>query len=113
MECFAVSIHNCFAIACSTPAAAGDLTHVCDGYSTATDIGVFGYTVDKTTFTDQVGQECGPTSTMCASPEEVPDQFVSFTVPLGKMVFEDPSNDLSSNIFVDLVVNVLDLGPNS
>lgn len=38
----------------------------------------------------------------------VPDQFVSFNVPLGKEVFEDPSNDLSNNIFVHLVINAVD-----
>eukprot|EP00961_Rhodomonas_salina_P032745 441436-Rhodomonas_salina.1 len=60
-------------------------------------------------------QPCAPQSAMCASPDTVPDQFVSFNIPLGFEVFDNQvasplraSSDLSNNIFVDFVVNAVD-----
>jgi len=97
----------------SGPLQTGDFTHVCDGYFTASNVGVTGYTVDKTTFTNQVGQPCGPQSQMCASPTSVPDQFVSFNIPLGKEVFANPSNALDQNIFVDMVISARDTDPST
>jgi len=98
--------------------AAGKLEHLCQEYDDATDNEAIGLTYDggsgnsrgeKGTYNLLVGQPCGPQASMCASPDTVPDQFVSFNIPLGFEVFDgQASNDLSNNIFVDFVVNAVD-----
>jgi len=94
-----------------TPTSDGDLTHVCDGYPTTSgSVGVYGFEVAKSTLTGRLAQDCAPQASMCVTPADVPDQFVVFNIPLGAEVFEDPADDLSNNIFVDMVVNAIDLG---
>jgi len=86
---------------CSTFARGTDSTDVALSYA--------GIAVTKKDFTDAVAQDCAPQATMCASPAEVPDQFVSFNIPLGSEVFDgQAANDLSNNIFVDFVINAID-----
>eukprot|EP00286_Rhodomonas_abbreviata_P019523 CAMPEP_0181303338 /NCGR_PEP_ID=MMETSP1101-20121128/8501_1 /TAXON_ID=46948 /ORGANISM="Rhodomonas abbreviata, Strain Caron Lab Isolate" /LENGTH=1216 /DNA_ID=CAMNT_0023408897 /DNA_START=61 /DNA_END=3711 /DNA_ORIENTATION=- len=53
-------------------------------------------------------QTCAPAATMCENPASIPDQFVSFNIPLGIAYYQDPQNDLSSNVFVSLVVSAID-----
>mmetsp|Transcript_8825 Transcript_8825/g.14171 ORF Transcript_8825/g.14171 Transcript_8825/m.14171 type:complete len:1413 (-) Transcript_8825:110-4348(-) len=69
--------------------------------------------VDK--FDELVGQSCGPGTAVqfCKSPTAVPDQFVSFNIPIGIDGSSDappgldpPAADLSSNVFVEMVVQV-------
>eukprot|EP00961_Rhodomonas_salina_P207393 2799357-Rhodomonas_salina.1 len=63
-------------------------------------------------FDAMLEQDCGPNSKMCVSPTTVPDQFVSFNIPLGFEVFDgQASNALDNNIFVSMVINALDQGP--
>eukprot|EP00961_Rhodomonas_salina_P101647 1367359-Rhodomonas_salina.3 len=99
------------------------LEHLCmeytEGNATAgDDIGLTGYADDIQIFNDMLDQPsgCAPRSNMCVSPETVPDQFVSFNIPLGFQVFDgQASNSLENNIFVSMVINALDkmnAGPN-
>jgi len=98
--------------------AAGKLEHLCQEYDDATDNETIGLTYDggsgnsrgeKGTYNLLVGQPCGPQASMCASPDTVPDQFVSFNIPLGFEVFDgQASSQLNNNIFVDFVVNAID-----
>eukprot|EP00961_Rhodomonas_salina_P231811 3131790-Rhodomonas_salina.2 len=94
------------------------MEHVCQEYELAEDdlvddtsqmVGLAVGRVKKSDFDDALAQPCGPSSSMCASPSSIPDQFVSFNIPLGKEIFDgQASNTLSNNIFVDFVVNALD-----
>merc|ERR1711966_429266 len=66
-------------------------------------------------FEEWLDQSCAPAATMCQSPTSVPDNFVSFNIPLG---IGEPTgltttlgdylgagaNDLSDNIFVHMVI---------
>eukprot|EP00287_Rhodomonas_sp_CCMP768_P015613 CAMPEP_0196757754 /NCGR_PEP_ID=MMETSP1091-20130531/103827_1 /TAXON_ID=302021 /ORGANISM="Rhodomonas sp., Strain CCMP768" /LENGTH=1517 /DNA_ID=CAMNT_0042106539 /DNA_START=95 /DNA_END=4648 /DNA_ORIENTATION=- len=56
------------------------------------------------TFFTRINQDCAPRSSMCANPTSIPDQFVSFNVPLGIDWIPPSAADLSSNVFVDLVI---------
>jgi hypothetical protein len=49
-------------------------------------------------------QKCAPAATMCVSPSDIPDSFVSYNIPLGVNWLPDPSSDLSENVFVSMVV---------
>lgn len=60
-------------------------------------------------FNQTLLQECGPSASMCASPASLPDQFVSFNIPLGIDFFGAGSNALDNVVFVNFVVNALDL----
>eukprot|EP00961_Rhodomonas_salina_P058840 790430-Rhodomonas_salina.1 len=82
------------------------LEHLCDMYDEGNDteggdnVGLSGYTDEIFAFNQMVQQACGPKSAMCASPTSVPDQFVSFNIPLGFEVFDgQASNNLENNIF--------------
>eukprot|EP00961_Rhodomonas_salina_P129035 1738629-Rhodomonas_salina.1 len=63
---------------------------------------------EKDLFISRLGQACGPAAAMCTSPESVADHFVSFNIPLGIDFFPAPAQDLSSNVFVHLVVSAVD-----
>eukprot|EP00961_Rhodomonas_salina_P195074 2633713-Rhodomonas_salina.2 len=87
----------------------GEMVHLCSIYAAANATQDVGLTYDalsgpKGELDRLVGQPCGPQASMCSSPTSVPDQFVSFNIPLG---FE-ASSALSNNIFVDFVVNAVD-----
>eukprot|EP00961_Rhodomonas_salina_P222434 3007971-Rhodomonas_salina.2 len=90
------------------------LEHLCvmytEGNATAGDnIGLPSHADDISIFNDMLEQPCGPRSKMCVSPTSVPDQFVSFNIPLGFQVFDgQASNSLENNIFVSMVINALD-----
>jgi len=49
---------------------------------------------------------CAPDAVMCSNPTTIPNQFVSFNVPLGLDWLPGTSDMLASNVFVDLVVTV-------
>jgi len=53
-------------------------------------------------------QACAPRAAMCVNPATIPDQFVSFNVPLGIDWLPAASTDLSANVFVDMVVSAID-----
>eukprot|EP00961_Rhodomonas_salina_P269592 3642214-Rhodomonas_salina.1 len=97
------------------------LEHLCvmydEGNATAGDkIGLTGLAAEAeiTIFDAMLDQDCGPRSSMCVSPTSVPDQFVSFNIPLGFEVFDNQaSSTLENNIFVSMVINALDKGPNA
>merc|ERR1711966_508253 len=66
-------------------------------------------------FETWLAQPCAPAATMCQSPTSVPDNFVSFNIPLGIGESTDltttlvdylgaGANDLSDNIFVHMVI---------
>ncbi len=80
-----------------------------EGNTTAgDDIGLPGFANDISKFDEMLDQSCGPQSDMCVSPLSVPDQFVSFNIPLGFEVFDGQADSsLSNNIFVSMVVNAL------
>jgi len=59
----------------------------------------------KPTFDARMSQDCSPSAPMCTSPSSIPDHFVSFNIPLGMDYFPITKNDLSNNIFVDMVVS--------
>eukprot|EP00961_Rhodomonas_salina_P000998 14173-Rhodomonas_salina.1 len=92
------------------------LEHVCKEYAEAAAaedaaqlVGLSAGRVAKGTFDHTAAQPCGPQASMCASPRAIPDQFVSFNIPLGSEILDgEAARDLSNNIFVDLVVNALD-----
>eukprot|EP00961_Rhodomonas_salina_P006255 84725-Rhodomonas_salina.1 len=53
-------------------------------------------------------QQCAPNARMCVNPETIPDNFVSFNVPLGIDWLPKPSSDLSEKVYVQMVVSVVD-----
>jgi len=66
---------------------------------------------DRTAFEVAVNQSCGPQSTMCYSPPQIPDSFVVYNVPAFNKVeptgyFGEPSPSLANNIFIDMVIQV-------
>lgn len=81
--------------------------HACSQYTDGTF-------TDKTTFDsrfpdDIAGtQSCAPDAIMCNNPASTPDQFVSFNIPLGIDWLPAASGNLDSNVFVDMVVSVID-----
>eukprot|EP00961_Rhodomonas_salina_P217850 2943917-Rhodomonas_salina.1 len=58
-------------------------------------------------FNERLCQDCAPGAKMCVSPSQTPDNFVSFNIPLGVDWYPEPSNDLSKNVFVHMVINAL------
>mmetsp|Transcript_47566 Transcript_47566/g.97251 ORF Transcript_47566/g.97251 Transcript_47566/m.97251 type:complete len:1470 (+) Transcript_47566:139-4548(+) len=60
------------------------------------------------TFMDRFEQDCAPNAQMCDNPTTIPDQFVSFNIPLGIGWLPDASSALDSNVFVSMVVSALD-----
>eukprot|EP00961_Rhodomonas_salina_P269453 3640498-Rhodomonas_salina.4 len=79
----------------------GGLVHKCMDY---TD----GSFADVAAFNASLLQPCAPGASMCVSPASIPDQFVVFNIPLGLDYFGDAANDLSNNIFVDMVISAVD-----
>mmetsp|Transcript_15046 Transcript_15046/g.30313 ORF Transcript_15046/g.30313 Transcript_15046/m.30313 type:complete len:1145 (+) Transcript_15046:57-3491(+) len=77
------------------------LDHKCTEYTEDTFL-------NKTTFELRRLQSCAPSAAMCSSPSSIPDSFVSFNIPLGIGYYPDPSNTLSNNIFVDMVISAVD-----
>jgi len=59
------------------------------------------------TFCARLKQPCAPGCKFCASPSAIPDQFVSYNIPLGIDFFPSPEQDLSANIFVHMVVSAI------
>jgi len=59
-------------------------------------------------FNSRLCQDCAPGANMCVSPISTPDNFVSYNIPLGVDWYPEPSNDLSQNVFVHMVINALD-----
>jgi len=57
---------------------------------------------------DLAVQPCGPGAVMCENPAQITDQFVSFNIPLGIDWLPSATSDLSENVFVDMVVSVID-----
>jgi len=94
--------------------AADEMEHTCQTYAAGNSTTLIGLSYEGTQpekgrFNDALEQPCAPQSTMCASPSDIPDQFVSFNIPLGSMVLDNKaSNTLSNNIFVDMVINAID-----
>eukprot|EP00286_Rhodomonas_abbreviata_P027165 CAMPEP_0181304788 /NCGR_PEP_ID=MMETSP1101-20121128/9353_1 /TAXON_ID=46948 /ORGANISM="Rhodomonas abbreviata, Strain Caron Lab Isolate" /LENGTH=1307 /DNA_ID=CAMNT_0023410601 /DNA_START=14 /DNA_END=3937 /DNA_ORIENTATION=- len=69
----------------------------------------------QTTFETRLAQTCAPGGSMCEGPlleADLPDQFVSFNIPLGIDYLgvdqSDASPDLSMNVFVDMVISAVD-----
>jgi len=87
------------------------MEHLCSAYTNDSVklIGLTGLTGAKDTFDDRIGQGCGPKASMCQSPTALPDNFVSFNIPLGFEVFDgQASASLSTSIFVHMVINAVD-----
>jgi len=82
-----------------------DMQHKCAMYNESAGYDAF---PDKGVFVSRLAQSCAPLSSMCISPSEVPDQFVSYNIPLGIDFFNDPSPQLSENVFVSMVINAVD-----
>merc|ERR1711966_584778 len=97
------------------------MEHACEAWSALENI------PETSEFETWLAQPCAPAATMCQSPTSVPDNFVSFNIPLGisepTQVNDDDlrrtlttslgdyfgegvgaSNDLSNNIFVHMVI---------
>merc|ERR1711966_622916 len=97
------------------------MEHACEAWSALENI------PETSEFETWLAQPCAPAATMCQSPTSVPDNFVSFNIPLGisepTQVNDDDlrrtlttslgdyfgegvgaSNDLSDNIFVHMVI---------
>jgi len=53
-------------------------------------------------------QSCAPPAVMCHSPPSTPDHFVAFNVPLGIDWLPSASASLASNVFLDMIVSVVD-----
>jgi len=87
------------------------LVHKCLDYQDSTGVFAAGA---KATFDARFDtaapnlQDCAPAAQMCSSPTTIPDQFVSFNIPLGIDWFPIASSTLDANVFVDLVVNAED-----
>jgi len=70
---------------------------------------------EQTTFESRLAQPCAPGASMCQGPlvaADLADQFVSFNIPLGIDYLgvdqADANNDLSKNVFVDMVISAVD-----
>lgn len=86
---------------------AGGMHQKCVEY-TSTPANAFDSWDTVSLFGASLVQDCGPASVMCTSPKFIPDQFVSFNIPLGFDFFGEPSAQLDNNVFVHLVVSAID-----
>jgi hypothetical protein len=85
------------------------MQHSCDAWGELVD------EAGESEFETWLAQDCAPAASMCVSPSAVPDQFVSFNIPIGvgdsgslTTVLGDyigaGADDLSDNIFVHMVI---------